>query len=149
MESSAVVPHLGHNVNSIITHIPSHKIRAAVDCISCDGHTIFDPEKFMAATGWSPNEIQPWVREYRSDFSSPKSTIYDHEGNAMTLLRGIYGLVLLRDIASALKIKYTPALGRGFEARAITRAIVVHLDIMDASTRWCARSQRGNSTLHT
>jgi len=41
-------------------------------------------------------------------------------------LTGVYGLDLLRFLASALKIEYRRAMGRGFEAQNIKSALQAH-----------------------
>jgi hypothetical protein len=88
-----------------------------------DGHTIFKPEAFLDCG--LPKEIVEYLtRSYSSD-GSPKGTIFV-QGQAVEKLSGVYGLELLRFLASALGVEYAPKLGRGSEAREIQAALRRH-----------------------
>jgi hypothetical protein len=100
---------------------PEVILRAASQC---DGHTIFKPEAFTDA-GLPPEITQLFTRNYKSD-GSPKGTIFA-KGQPVKELAGVYGLDLLRFIASALGVEYRQAMGRGFEAQNIQLALRQHL----------------------
>jgi hypothetical protein len=90
----------------------------------CDGHTIFKPEAFTEA-GLPAEVTGLFTRKYKSD-GSPKGTIFVN-GQPVKELTGVYGLDLLRFIASALDVEYRQAIGRGFEAQNIQTALRQHL----------------------
>ena len=90
----------------------------------CDGHSIFDPQAFLDA-GLPANVVAHLTRTYKSDLSSPKSALFV-KGTPVKELTGIYGLEMLRFLAGALGVEYTPALGRGTEARNIQCALHGH-----------------------
>ena len=96
---------------------PEVILRAAA---RCDGHTIFKPEAFTDA-GLPAEVTQLFTRTYKSD-GSPKGTIFV-KGQPVKTLAGVYGLDLLRFIASALGVEYRQAMGRGFEAQNIQIAL--------------------------
>ena len=86
----------------------------------CDGHTILKPEAFTDV-GLPPEITLLFTRTYKSD-GSPKGTIFV-KGQPVKTLAGVYGLDLLRFIASALGVEYRQAMGRGFEAQNIQIAL--------------------------
>ena len=89
----------------------------------CDGHSIFKPEAFSEAG--LPNEVVEYITHtYKSD-GSPKGTIFV-DGQPVKELKGVYGLDLLRLLASALNVTYRRAIGRGFEAQLIQQALTQH-----------------------
>jgi acyl CoA:acetate/3-ketoacid CoA transferase len=89
----------------------------------CDGHGILKPEAFVDA-GLPAAVIHHLTRTYKSD-GSPKGTIFV-QGEPVKELSGVYGLDMLRFLASALGVEYAPALGRGLEARRIQAALHQH-----------------------
>jgi len=89
----------------------------------CDGHTIFKPEAFTDI-GLPAEVTQLFTSTYKSD-GSPKGTIFVN-GQPVEELAGVYGLDLLRFIASALNVEYRSAMGRGFEAQNIQLALRQH-----------------------
>ena len=89
----------------------------------CDGHTIFKPEAFTQA-GLPLEVVELHTRNYNSD-GSHKGTIFV-EGEPVEKLLGVYGLDLLKFVASALRIDYPSALGRGSQARKIQMALRQH-----------------------
>jgi len=90
-----------------------------------DGHTIFPPEAFTKKK--IPREvIESEIRFYKSDISDPKSTIFNNQGQALLGLDGIYGLSLLKHIASAFDVEYEGKMGRGWEARSVTESLIAH-----------------------
>lgn len=90
----------------------------------CDGHTIFTPQAFLDA-GLPGDVVEHLTRTHASD-GSPKGTVFV-SGRAVTELRGVYGLDVLRFLAAALEVEYPDCLGRGTEARMIQAAIKSHL----------------------
>lgn len=98
--------------------LPPEVILAAVRI--CDGHTIYLPKAFTDA-GLPEAVVAHLTREYRSD-GSPKGTLFVN-GEAVKSLTGVYGLDLLRFLASSLDVEYRHALGRGFEAQNIIAAL--------------------------
>jgi hypothetical protein len=111
----------------IVRALPAEIILKAAS--RCDGHTIFKPEAFLDV-GLPRDVVEHVTRKYTSD-GSPKGTIYV-EGKAVDQLSGVYGLDLLRFLASALGVEYRSALGRGFEAQNIQAALRQHLVAADA-----------------
>ncbi|HEY8684787.1 MAG TPA: hypothetical protein VIO57_04195 [Chloroflexota bacterium] len=89
----------------------------------CDGHTIFKPQAFLDAG--LPNEIVEHVTRKHGSDGSPKGTIFV-DGQPVTALTGVYGLDLLRFLATALNVEYRSAIGRGFEAQNIQSALHAH-----------------------
>lgn len=104
-----------------VRSLPAEIVLAAAD--RCDGHTIFKPRAFLDAG--LPREIVDHLTCTHGSDGSPKGTIYVH-GQAVERLSGIYGLELLRFLASALGVEYAPKLGRGSEAREIQAALHRH-----------------------
>ena len=91
----------------------------------CDGHSILKPQPFIEA-GLPQEVVAHLTRTYRSD-GSPKGTIFV-QGRPVAELEGVYGLDLLRFLATALGVEYRQALGRGFEAQNIRHALKLHFD---------------------
>ena len=69
--------------------------------LRCDGHTIFKPEAFLDA-GLPKPVVDHFTRKHGSD-GSPKGTIFV-QGQPVKELAGVYGLDLLRFLASALAV---------------------------------------------
>ena len=89
----------------------------------CDGHTVFKPEAFTDA-GLPVEVVEHLTSEHHSD-GSPKGTIFV-DGQAVESLKGVYGLDVLRFLASALDLEYRDAIGRGFQAQNIHAALRQH-----------------------
>jgi acyl CoA:acetate/3-ketoacid CoA transferase len=89
----------------------------------CDGHSIMKPEAFTDA-GLPAEVVKHLTHTYKSD-GSPKGTIFV-KGKPVKELSGVYGLDMLRFIASALGVEYRQAMGRGFEAQNIQIALRQH-----------------------
>lgn len=109
--------------------LPPEIILAAANI--CDGHSIFDPKAFITA-GLPETVVAHLTREYQSD-GSPKGTLFVH-GQAVKALTGVYGLEMLRFLASVLNVEYRGALGRGFEAQNILAALHQHFQKTAAAT---------------
>ncbi len=86
----------------------------------CDGHSILKPELFIQA-GLPQEVVDHVTRTYTSD-GSPKGTIFVR-GQPVKECQGVYGLDLLRFIASAIDLDYRSPLGRGFVAQNIQQAL--------------------------
>ena len=90
----------------------------------CDGHTILNPQALIDAG--LPTRIAASVTTtYRSDRSSPKTTIFV-AGQPVDESRGIYGLDLLHTLAEALGVTFRACYGRGSQAAAIREALHQH-----------------------
>jgi hypothetical protein len=89
-----------------------------------DGHTIFLPSFYSPF--FSEDELREagLVMTYASDYSSPKSTIFDDKGTPLEELTGVYNLTFLEWLAEALDVTdYRICMGRGSQAQAIVEAI--------------------------
>lgn len=104
-----------------IRHLPPEVILKAAS--RCDGHTIFKPEAFT--NDGLPEDVVSYITHTYKSNGSPKGTIFV-AGEAVKELKGVYGLDLLRLLASALNVTYQSAMGRGFEARNIQHALQQH-----------------------
>ena len=89
----------------------------------CDGHSILKPEALLSA-GLLAEVVEHLTTTHRSD-GTPKGTLFV-AGQAVSELRGVYGLHALRFFATALDVEYRRALGRGFEAANIQNALRRH-----------------------
>jgi hypothetical protein len=101
--------------------LPADTVLAAAS--RCDGHTIVKPEAFLAAG--LPQEIVEHVTRSHGSDGSAKRTIFVH-GQPVKELSGVYGLDLLKFLASALAVPYERKLGRGSQAQAIQSALHKH-----------------------
>lgn len=98
-----------------------------IEVIGNDGHSIWFDWKLLEE-GVDPAIVSAFARDWKSDFGSWKSTIYDANGNATNGMRAsVYGLTVLRSLAGFYSIE-SRALGRGFEARELTSGIKAKLD---------------------
>ena len=102
--------------------IAPEAILRAVDL--CDGHGILNPQALLTA-GLPENVVVHLTRTYKSDTRDPKATLFVN-GQAVKELTGVYGLEALRFLAWSVGAEYPRALGRGFEARNIQRALHEH-----------------------
>ena len=107
-----------------IKELSKKQIIAAVDIINGDGHTIFKPEAFVKA-GWPQKLVDEYTKTIQSNLNDPKECIFV-EGKVVKQLKGIYGLVLLDRINSALGLEGSTKLGRGSQARELTENIKAH-----------------------
>ncbi len=103
------------------TDVSLEHIKAAIDIIDGDGHTIFKPEAFIEA-GVPQDIVERCTEIHESDLSSHKATIFI-DGKPTNALSGVYGLAMLSTIIRDLDIPAEVYLGRGFQARAWTEAI--------------------------
>ena len=89
-----------------------------------DGHTIFLPEFY--APHFSEDELRKarLIRTLESDFSNPKSTIFDANGNPVDKMEGVYNLSFLYWLCDALGVdSYNDYNGRGSQAQELVRRI--------------------------
>lgn len=103
------------------TDVSLDHIKAAIDIIDGDGHTIFKPEAFIEA-GVPQDIVERCTEIHESDLNSHKATIFI-DGKPTNALRGVYGLAMLSTMIRDLNIAAEVYLGRGFQARAWTEAI--------------------------
>ena len=96
------------------------KIKDAIEngIIYPDGHTIIAPDHYEGF------DVTSLTVTHRSDFSSPKSTIFGPDGSPQESVEGVHNLDFLDWVARRSGVKYTPAYGRGSEARNIVNALV-------------------------
>lgn len=81
----------------------------------CDGHSIFRPDSFTKL-GVPDALISEYIRDYKSDTSNAKSTIFDGSGKVLSKLSGISGLTVLEAINYDLGLPGSRKMGRGFRA---------------------------------
>jgi len=89
-----------------------------------DGHTIFFPEYY--APYFSEDELRAarLICTLESDFSDPKSTIFDRDGNPMDEIEGVYNLAFLYWLCGALEICSSNFFsGRGSQAQELVRRL--------------------------
>ena len=98
------------------------QILQVVKSIDGDGHAMFK-ETILEKAGWPPALISQYAETMESDFSSPKSTLFDNHGRPTNQIRGVYGLSLLASICREYDIQYEGKMGRGWQAREYDRAI--------------------------
>lgn len=99
------------------------KIRATVkatdkavlrEAIKVDGHTIYEPEKFLDA-GLDAIVVTAFTKKLRSG-DSPKERIHEWEtGEVLESLTGVYGLEVLEFIAGVFDVS-SWKMGRGSRA---------------------------------
>lgn len=107
------------------------QIMACIDL--CDGHSIFSRDQFLDH-GVPEGGIDNFIDEFKSD-GTPMGTIFDSKtGKAKDSMVGISGLDFLIKIAGALDVKYEDFIGRGFQARAIKKALREHYMLKNLET---------------
>ena len=100
--------------------LPEHKeaIQEIVDKIGDDGHGLFKPSLFEKV----PEEwLKDSVRAFESD-GTGKGSIF-RDGKVLNKVTGIYSLDILGRVVNDLHLKAESMMGRGFQARAYTKAI--------------------------
>jgi hypothetical protein len=91
-----------------------------IDNIGYDGHTIW---KESILKHFNDGIKERFIRNFQSDKSSYKSTIFGNNGKIIEECEGIYGLSLLTTICNDLNLEYEGKIGRGFQAQVCTEAI--------------------------
>lgn len=113
------------------TNIERLRQALADGTITGDGHTIFAPSHY--APHFSEDELRKvnLIRTLQSDYSDPKSTIYDNDGNPVKELEGVYNLNFLYWLAGSLGVEHDALTynGRGSQATALVRAIVSFVEV--------------------
>jgi hypothetical protein len=102
--------------------LPKETILKALDYINGDGHSLYAPVAFTEL-GIPRNIVRHYTRVYSSDIRNPKEMMFDQRGRFVSHMKGIYGLDILRALANDLNAPDSSALGRGFEARELTKNI--------------------------
>lgn len=97
-------------------------ITKLLDIIGGDGHSIF-PTYVFKDVGLPRTVVRHFVDIYPSDIRNPKSTIFSPNGTVLSHMRGMYGLDVLRSLASSLDAASSASIGRGSEARELTENI--------------------------
>ena len=95
--------------------------------IDGDGHTLYKPEAVIAA-GFPADFIRDITYRHASDYSNPKSVIFDRQGNPVDEMLAVTALSLHYAVASALDLQggvdYDDTIiGRGSMARELSQAI--------------------------
>jgi len=89
-----------------------------------DGHTIFSPKYY--SPHFSEDELRGanLIQTLESDYSNPKSTIFDAEGNPVDKIEGVYNLSFLYWLCGALGIDSdNDFFGRGSQAQELVRRL--------------------------
>lgn len=100
--------------------------RLIAQIIRGDGHTIFKPTAFTLR-GVNAAFIDAYTNTYHSDGTLKGSITDAATGAPLDSLRGVYGLPLLWAVARRINADTSAAasmMGRGFQARALTTAIL-------------------------
>ena len=106
--------------------LPAEKLVAICDYLRGDGHGMYDPN-FLVELDVPQEHVESVTDTYTSDTSSPKSTIFGHDGEVIPETRAIYSLSLYRRINGDLGLPGSGMIGRGFEARELDKQIREHL----------------------
>jgi len=91
-----------------------------------DGHTLFRPEHYASLVSEESLRKARLVTTHKSDLSSPKSTIFDNNGNVVKELTAVYNLSFLYWLASQVGVEHDGGSynGRGSQAQAIVSALI-------------------------
>jgi hypothetical protein len=92
--------------------------------VTGDGHTIFRPAFYAPHFPEDELRIAGLIRTLESDFSDPKSTIFDTDGNPVETMEGVYNLSFLYWLCGALGVdSHNDYNGRGSQAQELVRRI--------------------------
>lgn len=101
--------------------------------IDGDGHSIANDD-YWIGKGWSKEFVEELSEFHQSDFSNPKSTIFDSQGNPVAGMRGIGFLRFHYWIAKTLELPWGNGegeigeyFGRGSQASAIAEVARAYL----------------------
>jgi hypothetical protein len=100
------------------------EVRIIIEHCGNDGHSILSPK---ALDGVNQEFVKKVTQHYSSD-GTPKGNIYGGSGEVLTGVDGIYTLDVLARACSILGLKSESAMGRGFQARHYTSALVKYLE---------------------
>lgn len=110
-------------------------VRSVQDVIDGDGHSIYKSD-WLIQQGLPEELVRGIEREFKSDYSSAKSTIFDGNGNMVDSMTGVSALQLHYEIAAWLLLEggvdYNDTLlGRGFQAKELAQAIRKAVGVLD------------------
>jgi hypothetical protein len=110
-------------------------VRSVQDVIDGDGHSIYKSD-WLIQQGFPEELVRGIEREFKSDYSSAKSTIFDGDGNMVDSMTGVSALQLHYEIAAWLLLEggvdYNDTLtGRGFQAKELAQAIKKSVGMLD------------------
>jgi hypothetical protein len=110
-------------------------VRSVQDVIDGDGHSIYKSD-WLIKQGFPEELVRGIEREFKSDYSSAKSTIFDGNGNMVESMTGVSALQLHYEIAAWLLLEggvdYNDTLtGRGFQAKELAQAIKKSVGMLD------------------
>ena len=110
-------------------------VRSVQDVIDGDGHSIYKSD-WLIQQGLPEELVRGIEREFKSDYSSAKSTIFDGDGNMVDSMTGVSALQLHYEIAAWLLLEggvdYNDTLtGRGFQAKELAQAIKKSVGMLD------------------
>jgi len=110
-------------------------VRSVQDIIDGDGHSIYKSD-WLIQQGLPEELVRGIEREFKSDYTSAKSTIFDGDGNMVDSMTGVSALQLHYEIAAWLLLEggvdYNDTLsGRGFQAKELARAIRKSVGVLD------------------
>jgi hypothetical protein len=101
-------------------------VLAVARFIAGDGWTIFKPAAFTEL-GVPAETLAHFIKEYQSDTSDPKQTIFGSESEVLDEVRGVYGLDFVMSLVRELVPGFRGTkMGRGFSAREATEALTKH-----------------------
>jgi hypothetical protein len=95
----------------------------------CDGHSIFNPQDFIREG--LPKELVAKYTKLHESGVGHKETIFGPNGEYRDCA-GLYGLELLRGIASEFGFDYWIVTGRGFQAQLIQEMLFRHFKLTPA-----------------
>jgi hypothetical protein len=110
-------------------------VRSVQDVIDGDGHSIYKSD-WLIQQGLPEELVRGIEQEFKSDYSSAKSTIFDGDGNMVDSMTGVSALQLHYEIAAWLLLEggvdYNDTLtGRGFQAKELAQAIKKSVGMLD------------------
>lgn len=110
-------------------------VRSVQDIIDGDGHSIYKSD-WLIQQGLPEELVRGIEREFKSDYTSAKSTIFDGDGNMVDSMTGVSALQLHYEIAAWLLLEggvdYNDTLsGRGFQAKELAQAIKKAVGVLD------------------
>ena len=110
-------------------------VRSVQDIIDGDGHSIYKSD-WLIQQGLPEELVRGIEREFKSDYTSAKSTIFDGNGNMVDSMTGVSALQLHYEIAAWLLLEggvdYNDTLtGRGFQAKELAQAIKKAVGVLD------------------
>lgn len=109
------------------------RVRAALlaGIIEGDGHTLFAPEHY--APHFSNEELAEagLIQKHKSNFNSPKSTIFGSDGQPLKTLEAVYNLDFLYWVARKVGAKGSDSNGRGSQAHDLVTHINWVVNVSD------------------